>query len=226
MLAARRRIIDQPMVPSILHPGRVVPDMLVARGGEIDAVLRANRLEEDLLQDIYARAEGVAEPVERGLWRGGFVPAGTDDYVGIATYPTGGQRDTRRHEVMHGYNEAARRGYDGLPFWSRVAGSAPPAISYPLDELLAQRAGGAKFMEIPWDKYAGSYAGMGQPGAARVAQGLHAAQKAGQFASDYAPYLAGAAVGTGLTAYALTREEEQERDRQALLSYMQSVKPQ
>ena len=39
MLAARRRIIDQPMVPSVIEPGKLVPDALVVRSPDLQPLL-------------------------------------------------------------------------------------------------------------------------------------------------------------------------------------------
>lgn len=232
MLQVRRRIIDQPMVPSVVEAEKLVPDALVARAEDLAPLIQGSVNHADLARraGLNLRADLGADNIVAGRWRGSFVDAPLESagYIGVASYPkdvpnAGLARSIRRHEIMHGYNEAARQGLEGLPLSSWLVAKTPPAISRPLDELVAQRVGGTAFMDIPWDKYARSYADEGQSGAARVAQGLHAAQRAGRFASDYAPYLAAGAVGTGLTAYALTQDDEEERDRQVLLTYLQSA---
>jgi hypothetical protein len=229
MLAARRRIIDQPMVPSALDESRMVPDALVARAEDITPLVSGSVNKADWLRRaaINAVADIGAKPITAGEFLGSFtgVPMDKAGFLGVASYPRGAgtdlSRNIRRHEVMHGYNEAARQGAEGLPFWSRVVAATPQAISRPLDELVAQRAGGASFSEIPWGTYASQYANEGQRGQAAVARGLQAAQVAGR----YAPYLAGGAVGTGMLAYGLSQDDEEEQDRQALLAYLRSVTP-
>ena len=212
MLAARRRIIDQPMVPSVIEPGKLVPDALVVRSPDLQPLLSepvGGRITNVLAENAgRAVTGGDAEGVFTAAW------PWAADYLGVATYPAG-NRGVRRHEVMHGYNEAARLGDERMPFWSRVAGAATPAISLPLDELIAQRVGGTAFMDIPWGDYARRYAQLGEAGAARSARALEAAQqamqlgvRAAEFAADH-PVLLGAGVGTAyLLNHALAEEEE------------------
>lgn len=226
MLAARRRIIDQPMVPALDGSERLVPDALVARSGALDQVLsgRFDDVSPEWREGVLRRADLGAENIVAGRWNGSFVE---DPLIGgVASYPRGVPnaglaRNIRRHEIMHGYNAAARQGMDGMPLSSTLAAAMPRALSTPLDELIAQRVGGAAFSEIPWGLYAGQYAQEGQAGAAAVARGLQAAQVAGR----YAPYLAAGAVGTGMLAYGLSQDDEAEKDRQALLAYLRSVTP-
>lgn len=142
-------------------------------------------------------------------------------YVGLLSYPVD-DRMIRKHELMHGYAEAAKQGLPGMPLGARMVAASPEFLAEPLDEYLAMRSGGTRFMDIPWGAYATDYRTRGQPGAARVAQGLHAAQQAGRFASKYAPYIAAGAVGTGLTAYGLSRDDDKasDEDMKALLAYL------
>lgn len=209
MLAARRRIIDQPMVEGIATDG-LVPDALVSRRSGANPYPAG-----DLPWEV---ADMGAQPVKSGDALGTFYYAPADgDFLGVATYPKSGGYDTRRHEIMHGYNEAARRGYAGMPFWSRAVGASPDFISIPLDELIAQRAGGTAFMDIPWSVYASLYAQGGQAGAARTARALEAAQmarrvggQAVEFAGDH-PVLLGAGLGTAyLLGRAMAGEDEAE----------------
>lgn len=232
MLAARRRIIDQPMVPSVMEPGKLVPDMLVPRSPDNAALIDAYNLpfvsasNEAAIASLKRRAEldiiaeRGADGVKSGDWSGSFVNAPPEEagYLGVLTYPLGAQdaRSVRRHELMHGYTAAARRGYDGLPAWPQAVGSMPRWLSRPLDELGAQRVGGTPFMEIPWDFYASHYAQQGDQGAARVARALEAAQRArrmggraAEFAADH-PVLLGAGVGTAYLLNQALAEEESE----------------
>lgn len=145
-------------------------------------------------------------------------------YVGLLSYPVG-DRKVRRHELMHGYAEAAKQGLPGMPFGARMVAASPGFLAEPLDEYLAMRADGTRFMDIPWGAYADDYLMRGHPVAARVAHGLHAAQMAGRFASEYAPYIAAGAVGTGALAYGLSQGDESDRDRQAALANLRSLTP-
>lgn len=213
MLAARRRIIDQPMVPSALDESRLVPDALVARADDIaplinGSVNNADRLRQAALSVV---ADIGAKPITAGEFVGSFtgVPMDKAGFLGVVSYPSGAStdlaRNIRRHEIMHGYNEAARQGMEGMPLSSRLVAAMPRALSRPLDELIAQRVGGASFSEIPWGAYVSQYAQEGQSGAAAVARGLQAAQVAGR----YAPYIAAGAVGTGMLAYGLSQDDDE-----------------
>ena len=224
MLAARRAIIDQPMVPAVGAVNKLVPDALVARSPDLQQVIDAPSAAIDLWSSkaIQSVAERGAAPIIEGRWAGVFsgnADPTARDWIGVASYPSDVPnkslaRSVRRHEIMHGYNNAASRGFEGLPFWSRVVGSMPEAIARPLDELIAQRVGGAGFMDIPWDSYARTYASQGSPGAARVARVLQAAQEARQAADNpVAQGLAlGVGVGTGAAyAYGDLYPDEEER---------------
>jgi len=234
MMAARRRIIDQPMVPSVMEPGKLVPDALVPRSASTRSLLDAHLLDDGhplgprdpaareairqwlAMEDI---ADAGASGVTSGKWLGSFAHRPDTDFLGVLTYPKGVPnaamaRGSRRHEVMHGYTEAARRGMEGLPLWSRATAAAPPALSIPMDELGAQLAGGAAFMDIPWGWYAQKYSQKGHAGAARTARALAAAQlarraggRAAEFAADH-PVLLGAGVGT---AYLLNQALAEEK---------------
>lgn len=202
MLAARRAIIDQPMVPAEAW-NRLVPDALVARSPGLQEAIMHPAGDLRAARSIADAAARGAEPIVAARWAGSFSPnidLASQDWVGVASYPRGVPnesmaREVRRHEIMHGYNAAARRGFEGLPFWSRVAANAPPSIANPLDELIAQRAGGVGFMDIPWGNYARSYASQGASGSARVARVLQAAQAARRAADD--PTVRQVALGVG-----------------------------
>lgn len=202
MLAARRETIDS----------------VVSQGLPVQVKTHSPRMAQDMADDSWAfpdltngevaniAANRQAERVRDGNALGTFfVPAYKAPYDGLVTYGLG-DRSVRRHEVMHAYNNAASLGYPGLPFWTRVVASSPKAVALPLDELLAQQAGGARFMDIPWTRYSGLYAESGDAGAARVARLLAGAQSARRAAGD--PLLRGAALGTAASlggAYALDR---------------------
>lgn len=225
MLAARRAIIDQPMVPAEAW-NRLVPDALVARSPGLQEALTHPAGDLRTARSIVDVAAMGAEPIVAGRWAGSFAPnidQAAQDWVGVASYPRGVPneslaREVRRHEIMHGYNAAARRGFEGMPFWSRVAANSPPSIANPLDELIAQRAGGVGFMDIPWGNYARSYASQGANGSARVARVLEAAQAARRAADDptVRQVALGVGVGTGATlgavyAYGAMYPDEEER---------------
>ena len=228
MLAARRRIIDQPMVPSVLEAEKLVPDALVARPGPVMDQYLSGSFDDDPLwnQALLHRAELGAENIVAGRWAGSFVdaPLKAAGYLGVASYPkdvpnASLARNVRRHEIMHGYNTAARQGLEGMPLSSRLVASAPSALSRPLDELAAQRAGGAAFMDIPWGAYAGQYAAAGELGAARVARALEAAQRARrgvgsvvdeavEFAGDHPVLLGGGLTAAYMLGQSFAGEEE------------------
>lgn len=223
MLQARRRIIDQPMVPSLTEAGKLVPDALVARADDLAPLIEGGVNDADLLRRaaMQLRADAGAENIVAGRWGGSFVDAPLESagYLGVASYPRNVPnaslaRNIRRHEIMHGYNTAARQGLEGLPLSSQVVASLPQSLARPLDELVAQRVGGNSFMDIPWGDYASSYAEAGQTGAARTARALEAAQRArrlgGQaveFVGDH-PVLLGAGVGTAYLLNQALAEEE------------------
>lgn len=233
-----RKLMGKPVPPP---PGRI-PAMLAARREMVDAPYTARFEGVDLPDGGWMPTKRLVEPnpIERGAT--GLIPQDWDflrmharEYLegnkdvagfydpeyGLVVYPDkrnatfGNPHGIRRHEVMHGYNHAARMGAKDLPLMSRVASAVPHALSRPLDELIAQRVGGRAFMEIPWDHYANQYAAEGSAGAARVARALIAAQNAGRlggraidFAVDH-PGLLGAGVGAAYTLNrAMASEEE------------------
>lgn len=126
----------------------------------------------------------------------------------------------RRHEVMHAYNAAARQGGEGLPFWSRVVANTPRPIARPLDELIAQRAGGRAFQDIPWDYYANRYAEENQLGASRIARGMDATTRAAQLAAANPVTVGVAAGGLGFMGYGLAQEDPEEADREAAIAFL------
>lgn len=137
-----------------------------------------------------------------------FIPLDDDELLGVVTYPLGNSA-ARRHEVMHAYNEAARRGYTGMPLASRAVallGAPGPGIrggaATVADEFAAQLAGGTRFSRMPWDFYANRYADSGLGEAALMADVLNATQK-------YGP--AAGIVGAGAAISALKPREERMR---------------
>lgn len=212
MLAARRRMVDQPMVPT--GERSLTPAALIARSPEATAAVReAEELQGmNLGSHLGDAASAGARPIMDGKVVGTFAKTPLEDVgvLGVVSYPSGipnqgRARGIRRHEVMHGYNEAAHQGMDGMPIWSRVTGSMPRAIRRPLDEVVATRVGGMKYADINWDWYAKLYESQGQLDAARVARALHAAQVAGhrggqlvRKAADH-PMATGAVIGGGGT---------------------------
>lgn len=211
MLAARRAMIDMPYHTAgdaiVVHPP--VRRLMATERPKMD----------ELLSEVVA--DRAIETLASGA-QGAFAPMTQESaYVGLLSYPVG-DRMTRKHELMHGYAEAAKQGLPGMPLGARMVASSPRFLADPLDEYLAMRADGTRFMDIPWGAYADDYRTRGQQGAARVAQGLHAAQKAGRFASDYAPYLAAGAVGTGMMAYGLSQDDDEvaAEDMAELLAFL------
>ena len=234
LMAARRRIIDQPMVLSA-DAQKLVPDALITRADDLAPLVDGSGLAANAEglrmappEYDWAEASRLSDAAELGANEviaqrafGTFVPARGAPYVGVASYPSGVPnaelaRNVRRHEIMHGYNEAARQGFEGLPFASRLTASLPRPLSIPVDEMVAQGVGGTRALDVPWGVYAEKYAAGGELGAARVARALEAAQKArqlggqaAQFTKDH-PVLTGAGVGTMyLLQQALAAEEEE-----------------
>lgn len=218
MMGARRRIIDQPMVPAVDGSGRLVPAAMVARADDLAKVVERGDTAEDLIRRsvLNVHADRGANNIVAGQWDGSFVdaPMGVFGYLGVASYPKGIPnadlaRNVRRHEIMHGYNAAARQGWDGMPLSSRVVAGMPKSLVWPIDELVAQRAGGKGFMDIPWGNYAHHYAKHGERGAARTARALQAAQIAARHPSLVAAAtVVGGGLLYGLTAEDLSRDED------------------
>lgn len=211
MLAARRAMIDMPHHTAgdtiVVHPAR--RRLTATERPKIDALL-AEIAADRAIDTLAEGAVGVFSPMSK-----------QSAYVGLLSYPAG-DRNVRKHELMHGYAEAAKRGLPGMPLGARMVAASPGFLAEPLDEYLAMRADGTRFMDIPWAAYADEYRMRGQPGAARVAHGLHAAQKAGRFAYDYAPYLAAGVTGTGMLAYGLSQDDDEvaAEDMAELLAYL------
>jgi hypothetical protein len=219
MLAARRRMVDQHMVPAAGEALR--PGGLVGRSPEAKQLVQNAELMSEFgsghKSRLGNRARLGAEPILAHQAAGTFTNSPLDEtgFLGVVSYPkdvpnVSMARNIRRHEVMHGYNEAARQGMEGMPLWSRVTGSMPSAVRRPLDELVAQSAGGDKFMDINWDWYAKLYADQGQQDAARVARAMQAAQlarRAAEFAGEH-PVLLGAGVGGGYLMKKALAEED------------------
>lgn len=201
MLAARRRMIDLQRPIGVSHPGE---HKLIARGNVSDMLLSDSsfpdvegqwssspdeRLKyriEEANRTLDARAAGglfsptaafpgIDHPFNRGV-------------LGLVSYPQA-NRQTRRHEVMHGMTEAARQGLPGMPAWSRLAASNPLGLGRYLDELGATATEGTLAMagRIPsWPSYAYQYAREGQPASAAAA------------AATYLVPVVGAGVGASL----------------------------
>ena len=141
------------------------------------------------------------------------------DAIGILASRVG-DRPNKRHELMHAYNHAARMGEPNMPMASRfiaaVEGGNSPntwrgGAGKLLDEYTAQRAGGQRFGDIPWDAYAGMYSADGFTQAARLAREMQRIQRVGEAAtSPEALALAALAAGTAVgVPYALSFDEEQ-----------------
>jgi hypothetical protein len=182
MLAARRRMVDVPYKKGFdgidLPEGGWIPTKRridaspVARGVPALATWR-----KDLL------AEYVRETLDKNpSWAGFYAPAfNTVVYPDASNAAYGrSHRTIRRHEVMHGFNQAARDGVSGMPISSRLIAKLPENVAIPLDEMIATRAGGDRILDVPWAKYAETYRKQGDNRAARIADALHAAQVAGR----------------------------------------------
>jgi hypothetical protein len=161
LLAARRAMIDA-------RPGVAIDIPLVtARGGDYSAV-----------HDAYGLGliDSGIDAINDGKVGGLFNPSrGRFPGVGLVMYRQG-DRAARRHEVMHGYTEAARLGYPGMPAVSRAAARLPHSLGDPLDEMAATRVGGGSLLTKNWPWYASYHAKQGNYGPAAVYAGLGAAQ--------------------------------------------------
>jgi len=189
MLAARRAMIDA-------RPGVAIDTPLVtARGGDWSAVNEADRM---------GLIDSGIDAIKDGKVGGLFNPSrGRFPGVGLVMYRQG-DRATRRHEVMHGYTEAARMGYPGMPAVSRAAARLPNSLGVPLEEMASTRVGGGSLLTNNWPWYASYYAKQGSYGPAAVYAGLGAAQGGA---------VAAGAVGTaalGAAARGLLMPEESE----------------
>jgi hypothetical protein len=133
----------------------------------------------------YEDIENLVGQVQRREVGGLFAPSRENHpKVGIVTYRQG-DRGTRRHEVMHGYTEAARRGYPGMPPMAQLAASLPQALGVPLDEIAATRVGGHSALTKNWPWYSQYYARSGHYGPAATYAGMGAAQLAVPVAAGY-----------------------------------------
>jgi hypothetical protein len=223
MLAARREMVDAPYM--LKFDGIDTPDggwtptrrriaaSPVSRDGsgllfEDEALLRTNAAR--TLEDNPGFA-GFYDPAHRLV----VYPHARNTAFGL------NPRGTRRHEVTHGLNHAAERDGRGLPLAARLTGALQSQgrgtyagqLGRVMDELVAQRAGGRSFKDIPWHVYGEMYSAQGDNVAARIAYGLDGAQRAGHVASEQgAPYLAGGAVTAGLLGYELLRGKNQTQD--------------
>jgi hypothetical protein len=177
-------MVDQQLVhtPWSPEPGVetsvTVPDVLRYRGGRSGV----GAAEQEAVLD--AAIDGL-EPIaaEGALGTFSRTPESASGLLGVVTYPRDA-RPTRRHEVMHGYNEAAVRGVPGMPLSSRAVaalrgGQSPDTfrggVAVALDELLAQGAGGTRMADVPWHVYMDQYNSSGAPWAAKTAAALNAA---------------------------------------------------
>lgn len=223
MLAARRRIVDNVVRPNPdpLSSRVAVMGVLKPRSGEMRDLVSSILPEE--VGAVRNKASDHLMPIWRGDVDGLFTNTPGTHAIGVASYRAG-DWPTRRHELMHGYTEAARRGYGGLPLSARVSASLPEGLGVVADELVAQRAGGTAFGDIDWGWYASFYAAQGNKSAAAAARAMQAVQKAG----DYAPYVAAGAAGTGLMAYGLSQEDDSgavaQRDMDELMAYLRSAR--
>lgn len=189
MLAARRAMVDQQLLPGNVPQLRSrSPDTAhMAQDRDLwpqldtsDTASFGARLGKymDQVGDnerVRLMAENARTVIDNGAL-GVFSTMPERSPLGVVTYRAG-DRATRRHEVMHGYNEAALRGYEGMPAASRVIGwlnQSPYGrpLGRVLDEAVAQRVGGASLADIPWHAYASTYSNQGDVLAARIAQSM------------------------------------------------------
>lgn len=175
------------MVDNVMHRAGEAAE-LIARGPEAEELVRLSPAYASHWGNHPAERLNAAVSWARGDWTadGSFAPIADDEVLGVVSYRHG-DRGTRRHEVLHGLTEAARKGADGMPYWSQVAASNPLGIGDFLDELSAQRAGGRSALLVPWPAYAIDYARRGSPASAVAAGVMSVPQVA-----------AGAAIGTGV----------------------------
>lgn len=209
MLSARRRIMDQPFD-------------LVKYEGEEAILLKPPRMHELNLDvdNVDHIRRHLFQHIRRGQSQAAFTSFAPNDQggVGAIAYFVG-DLPSKRHELMHAYNQAARRGEPGMPLASRfiaaVEGGHPVetwrgGAGRLLDEYTAQRAGGSSFGEIPWSAYAQQYDAEGLKQAAALARAMQGAQYAGDVATrPEALALAALAAGTAVgVPYALSLDDE------------------
>ena len=210
LLAARRRMVDAPYKQSVV--GIDVPNegwVPIRLRRDASPVRRSGQpmgpKEEEFLAD-YVQETFDGHP----SWDGFYGPA-----FNIVVYPDAANRAyglspriTRRHEVMHGYNQAARDGVPGMPISSRLLATLPEGMARPLDEMIATRAGGERILEVPWDTYAETYRKQGNLQAARIAGALHASQRAGRAVADNPMATGAGLVGGSALLYGLMSGED------------------
>lgn len=213
MLAARRAMVDQQvladgttkLVPRSELTAHVVQDpaALAAAGRGDDNTRRfMSLLLANEARQVQNRALRASAAMSDGSVGGLFSPTPGARPVGVVTYPQG-NRAVRRHEVMHGYNEAARRGYQGLPTSSRVIGALDGSswtrpFATVADELAAQRVGGRSFSEMNWPDYVSYYGAHGDHAAAALARALGVAGGVQRELAQH-PVAWGLAAGTAAT---------------------------
>jgi hypothetical protein len=204
LLAARRKMVDAS--PSTWRP---VP-------GEPPIPLVISRTGASPSRGAWKDIDRVIQNIDRGVG-GGFFASSTGRYpeLGVVAYKQG-DYGTRRHEVMHGYTEAARQGYPGMPLASRVAARLPHSLSTVLDEMAATSAGGGSVFLKNWPFYARYYAERGDYGPAALYGGISAAQAAAPVA---------AAVGLGLGIRRLRGDGEVEEDPPAEAEELGELSP-
>lgn len=198
LIAARRRMVDQAIQPSgVTRSVRTADGQLprpVFPGMQDSTLLRVS---EGLVLDTLA-ADAAKQMADDPRILGHFFPMPSNTGpLGVVSYRPG-MPAVRRHEVMHGYNKAAREGVPGMPLAARMVASLPQNAAVPFDEMVATRVDGTRIMDVPWREYAVRYRKQGNPQAARIAEALHAAQRAGRLASDN-PIATGATIGGGGT---------------------------
>ena len=207
MLAARRRMLDQkitPAGPQLIArtadrklPRPVFPGLENSQAAYLGEGLVAATL-----------AEGAAERLAKDRRLAGiFVPMDDSGPLGVVSYRPG-MTGTRRHEVMHGYNQAARQGVPGMPLPSRLISKLPRSVAVPFDEMIATRAGGDRIIDVPWDYYAKGYREKGHLAAARIAEALHASQRAGRAVADNPMATGAGLVGGSALLYGLMSGED------------------
>lgn len=215
MLAARRQMVDAPYIQKFdgvdLPDGGWMPTKRHIRAKPIARDGTVLGLEEEAALGAAVSKLLVDNPGFQGVY---------DPNYWLVVYPDASQAravpgayNTRRHEVMHGLNHAAMLDGRGLPLSARLTAALRSSgeqtyagqLGRVMDELVAQRAGGASFSRIPWGAYSKYYAKTGSPVSARIAGGLGSVQRAGRAAVDRAPYLTGGAVSAGLIGYELLR---------------------
>lgn len=227
-------MIDLQRPIGLSHPGE---KNLVARGSVSNMLLRDASLpdvegrwssfpDERLKYRIDEANQTLDAGAAGGLFSSTAAYPGIDHplnsgVLGLVSYPQA-NRQVRRHEVMHGMAEAARRGLPGMPAWPRLAASNPLGLGRYLDELGATAAEGPLAMAgrtLSWPSYAIQYAREGDPASAAAA------------AATYLVPVVGAGLGVSLARdYILgepqrgQQDEPQDIDNQRLRAVLGSVR--